>query len=182
MCPDREILSAYVDGEVHPPWDASLAEHLTSCGSCQAALESLTASRQALRDAADVEWQEPMDRVRRRLSDTRSRVPRWQPVWRRQIALPVPVAAVAAALLLTLGVAVAVLAVRANVGYVRVTRAPSGTEFQFAVPYDKVESLLKAVGGSDSAVESVMTLPSNVKLIPVGEPRMVKAADAARKK
>jgi hypothetical protein len=77
---------------------------------------------------------------------------------------------------------VAVLAARSSYGYVRVTRAPGGTEFQFAVPYDKVESLLKSVGGSESAVESVMTLPKNVKLVPVGEPKMVKAADVPRKK
>ena len=68
-------------------------------------------------------------------------------------------------------------------GFIRITKAPAGgTEYQFAVPYDKVEALLKSVGGSDANIESVMTIPKNVKLMPVGEPRMGKAAEFLRQK
>jgi hypothetical protein len=94
-----------------------------------------------------------------------------------------PVAVLAAALLLTFGVTLAVLAARSTMGYIRVTRAPAGgTEYQFAVPYTKVEALLKSMGGADANIESVMTIPKNVKLIPVGEPRMGKANEFPRKK
>jgi len=182
MCPDRQILSAYLDGEVGSPWEGTIAEHVASCESCRSVIDSLQTVRHALQRGAEVDWQQPMDRVRQRLLHRQPAAPPKETVWRRQVALPVPVAVLAAALLLTLGVAVAVLAARSNYGYVRVTRAPGGTEFQFAVPYDKVEALLKSVGGSDSAVESVMTLPKNVKLVPVGEPMMVKSANVPRKK
>jgi predicted anti-sigma-YlaC factor YlaD len=182
MCPDREILSAYLDGEVRSTWEGAIAEHVALCESCRAVLDSLQTVRRSLRGAPDVPWEHAMERVRLGLLVSKPPASRKIAVWRKQVALPVPVAVLAAALLLTLGVAVAVLAARTSFGYVRVTRAPSGTEFQFAVPYDKVESLLKSVGGTDSSVESVMTLPKNVNLVPVGEPKMIKAADVPRKK
>lgn len=36
MCPDRCLLSAYVDGEVPSPWKERLAAHLAECPSCAA--------------------------------------------------------------------------------------------------------------------------------------------------
>jgi hypothetical protein len=36
MCPDRELLSAWVDGEVSSPWRESLERHLEACPSCSA--------------------------------------------------------------------------------------------------------------------------------------------------
>jgi hypothetical protein len=47
---------------------------------------------------------------------------------------------------------------------------------------DKVEALLKSVGGGDSGLEAVLTLPKNVKLIPVGQPRMGKEAEFSKKR
>ena len=72
---------------------------------------------------------------------------------------------------------------RSNVGFVRITKSPtSGTEYQFAVPYDRVEALLKSLGDGDANSESVMTLPKNMRLTPVGQPRMVRETDLLRKK
>ena len=68
-------------------------------------------------------------------------------------------------------------------GYIRVTRAPAGgAEYQFAVPYDKVEALLKSVGGAAANSDAVMTIPKDVKLVPVGTPRMGTEAEYPRKK
>ena len=183
MCPDREILSAYFDGEVAAPWGREIAEHVAGCDQCRAWLAGLEDTRRALADEQLQEWRAPMERVRRRIL---VHVPSGRPrvsVWRRQVTLPVPVAALAAALLLILGVSLAVVTTRRDMGYIRITKAPAGgTEYQFAVPYDKVEALLKSVGGSDANIESVMTIPKNVKLVPVGEPRMGRADEFPRKK
>ena len=183
MCPDREILSAYFDGEVAAPWARQIAEHVAGCERCRAWLDGLESTRRALADEELPEWRAPMERVRRRiLAHVPFERPR-PPVWRRQVTLPAPVAMLAAALLLILGVSLAVVATRPDMGYVRITKAPAGgTEYQFAVPYDRVEALLKSVGGNDANIESVMTIPKNVKLVPVGEPRMGKADEFLRKK
>ncbi|HTO22549.1 MAG TPA: zf-HC2 domain-containing protein [Spirochaetia bacterium] len=183
MCPDREILSAYFDGEVSDPWARQIAEHVSGCGSCRAWLAGLDGTRRVLAEERLLEWRAPMERVRRRiLAHHPVERPRVS-IWRRQMTLPVPVAGLAAALLLILGISLAVVSTRQDLGYIRITQAPAGgTEYQFAVPYDKVEALLKSVGGSDAAIESVMTIPKNVKLVPVGQPRMGKADEFPRKK
>lgn len=183
MCPDREILSAYFDGEVAAPWGRQIAEHVSGCERCRAWLAGMESTRRALADEQLHEWRAPMERVRLRiLAHVPSERPRVS-MWRRQMTLPVPVAVLAAALLLILGVSLAVVTTRQDMGYIRITKAPAGgTEYQFAVPYDKVEALLKSVGGSDANIESVMTIPKNVKLVPVGEPRMGRANEFLRKR
>jgi len=191
MCPDREILSAYLDGEVGAPWDRAIAEHVDSCSRCGETYRRLQETRRLLHADPLVGCVEPMERVRRGII---ARVPPGAPgaflpvpvrvsPLRRKIAVPLPVAALAAFLVLALGISLAVALARANMGFVKVTRAPAGgTEYQFAIPYDKVEALLKSIGGADSSIEAVMTLPRNVKLVPVGEPRMGKETEFPRKK
>jgi predicted anti-sigma-YlaC factor YlaD len=183
MCPDREILSAFFDGEVDGPWDGVIRDHVAACPACSQRVARMARIRQALRAGTADEPAPSMERVRRRiLAGEPAPAPR-QPAWGRQVSLPLPVAVLAAALFLALGVSLAVVAFRHDMSYIRITKAPAGgTEYQFAVPYDKVEMLLKSVGGGDANIESVMTLPKDVKLVPVGEPRMGKAADFSRKK
>jgi len=92
--------------------------------------------------------------------------------------MPLPVAALAAALVLFLGIAFVFTQLRPRVGLVRITRAPAGgTEIQISAPISELETLLKSVGAEDSAREDVILLPKNVRLLPVGEPRMGKAAE-----
>jgi anti-sigma factor RsiW len=182
MCPDREILSAYLDGEIDPPWESAVAAHLASCPACRGRYEAMARTRQALMaDAPDST--EPMERVRLAVLSRMPPASRPVPAWRRPIAVPLPVAVIAAAAFLALGVSLALAVARTNVGFIRVTRASTGgTEYQFAVPADKVEALLKSVGGQDATDDTVITLPKNVKLIPVGQPRMGRASDFPRKK
>jgi predicted anti-sigma-YlaC factor YlaD len=183
MCPDEEILSAYFDGEISARWGREIAAHVSVCESCRARLARMQNARALMRDEDPQEWRMPMERVRRRIISQAPLARHAVPAWKRQVALPLPVAVLAAALLLTFGVSLAVLATRTNMGYIRVTKAPAGgTEYQFAVPYDKVEALLKSMGGADASIESVMTIPKSVKLIPIGEPRMGKATEFPRKK
>jgi predicted anti-sigma-YlaC factor YlaD len=183
MCPDREILSAYLDGEIGAPWDTAIREHVTACDKCRAVFERLEKTRRILQEDLVGDWKEPMERVRRGILTRVSPLPRPTPAWRRQVSLPLPLAVLAAVLLVALGVSFALSIGRSNIGFVKITKAPAGgTEYQFAVPVDKVEALLKSVGGGDTNLEDVLTLPKNVKLVPVGVPRMGKEAEFSRKK
>ena len=179
MCPDRQIISAYLDGEIEAPWNAAISEHLASCSSCQAVHARMAETRRALKDEPPVDWRAPMERVRHAL---RTRVPPVRlpeaPVWERKVSIPLPVAALAAAMVLFLGVTLAVTQLRPRIGLVRITKAPAGgTEIQISAPISELETLLKSVGAEDSAREDVILLPKNVRLLPVGEPRMGKAAE-----
>ncbi len=183
MCPDRKLISAFFDGEVDPPWDRTLADHIASCGRCRALYEALEATRLRLRADAGAGTREPMERVRRGILSGVLPAMKPLPAWRRRVEVPLPVAVMAALALVALGIGLAVSMSRNGLGYVRITRAPAGgTEYQFAVPYDKVEALLKSVGGAAANSEDVMTLPKDVKLIPVGVPRMGSEPEYPRKK
>jgi len=130
MCPDRQLLSAYIDGEVPSPWRERIAEHASICPSCAAAIGSFVALDQALAVSSSEAEAESASvaRVRARLDgglaaleagtgDFRPPLP-W-PIsgerapsswWSRNMSLPLPAAAAAAALVLLLGGATAYLA------------------------------------------------------------------------
>jgi anti-sigma factor RsiW len=43
MCPDRQILSVYLDEELPSPWKEKMEAHVSSCAECQAVLEKYQA-------------------------------------------------------------------------------------------------------------------------------------------
>jgi anti-sigma factor RsiW len=183
MCPDRDILSAYFDGEVPAPWGEAIAGHVASCTSCKAVLARLERTRQELRREGGLDWRDPMERVRQGILASAAARPPRLPLWRRTLPVPVPFVAAAAALVVAVSAALIGVSLRAPVGHVRITRAPAGTtEIQISAPAGDLEALLRSVGGEEGAQEEVITLPKNVILFPVGEPRMGKAAEFPRKK
>src|SRR5512142_3113022 len=121
MCPDREILSAYLDGEVEAPWSGAIASHLEGCPSCRAQLARMEALRSRLLQAELPAHQEPMERVRRSLlAHDAAQTPRFLPFWRRSLSVPLPLAAGAAVLVLLLAASLMVALARSNVGTVRI--------------------------------------------------------------
>ncbi len=183
MCPDREILSAWLDGEIDSPWDRALEEHVGSCPDCRGRLERLEAVRRSLLEAPVPDWRPAMERVRSSLvARGLARVPT-APVWRRRVSLPVPAAAAAAVVIILLAGALAVSVVRSSIGLVRITRqGPSGTEIRIAAPVSDLESLLRSIDSGTGAPEDVITLPKNVQLVPVGEPLMGKETEITRRR
>lgn len=182
MCPDRDILSAFIDGEVGAPWREAIERHLAACASCRTFVEGLRATRRAIRQDGAPDCSGPMERVRRGIIARAAARPAAVRLWRRSLRVPLPLAAAAAAAVIGIGVALAVVSLRGPVGYVRITRAPAGaTEIQISAPIGDLESLLRSVGGEDTAQEDVIMLPRNLRLSPVGEPRMGKAAEFTRR-
>jgi anti-sigma factor RsiW len=183
MCPDREILSAWLDGEIDAPWDRALEEHVGACPDCRSRLERLETVRRSLLEAPVPDWRPAMERVRSSLvARGLARVPP-APVWRRSVSLPLPAAAAAAVLILLLAGALAVSVVRSSIGMVRITqRGASGTEIRIAAPVSDLESLLRSIDSGTGAPEDVITLPKDVQLVPVGEPLMGTETEISRRK
>jgi anti-sigma factor RsiW len=183
MCPDREILSAWLDGEIDAPWDRALEEHVGSCPDCRARLERLEGVRRSLLEAPMPDWRPAMERVRSSLvARGLAREPA-VPVWRRRVTLPVPLAIAAAALVMVLAGALAILVVRSSFGMVRITRQGSGgTEIRIAASVNDLESLLRSVDEDAGSPEGVIVLPKNLQLLLVGEPRMGKETEFSRRK
>ena len=51
ICPDKNLYSAYVDGEVPSPWKEKLEEHLASCENCRAVVSRYKALNCAVKKA-----------------------------------------------------------------------------------------------------------------------------------
>jgi len=178
MCPDRQIVSAFLDGEIESPWDKAIVEHLASCQTCRSLHARLAETRRILREESLADWHAPMERVRRALRAQTPPQRREPAVWERRVSVPLPVVALVAALVLFFGITLVVAELRPRVGLVRITKAPAGgTEIQISAPISELETLLKSVGAEDTAREDVILLPKNMRLLPVGEPRMGKAAE-----
>jgi anti-sigma factor RsiW len=101
-CPDRQILSVYLDGELPSPWKEKLEAHLSACTECSGRLEGYRAAAvSAASDADDAAVSGAKERVWRALS-ARMAPRRRLPLWRRRVSLPMPALAAAAALALFL--------------------------------------------------------------------------------
>jgi anti-sigma factor RsiW len=123
MCPDRDLVSAYVDGEVPSPWRERLEEHLRSCPECAALAARYAGLGERLRSELPAGGAEALARGGERLDallasalSSPAPLPRRALIaggpWRRSVRLPLPLAAAAAILVLLLGGSTAVLALR----------------------------------------------------------------------
>jgi anti-sigma factor RsiW len=179
MCPDRELLSAWIDGEVPSPWRESLDRHLDSCTACSAAVASirgvqgiLSADSSAIDEAA----RSAKDRVAARLSSMApGRTPEIRPLWSRRYALPLPAIAAAAVLVATLSFALVASATRNNVLKMAVRRAVEATPV--AAAGLGMESLIDFIGKQNGAVNINITLPAEVFGSSFGEPLIIREAD-----
>ncbi len=118
MCPEPQLLSVYLDGELPSPWKEKMEAHLSSCPVCAAELERLNRMSAAVRAsagpalddacingakdrlwaklAAATEGAAPRRNSRRAVSSSVSRG------WRRSVTLPLPAAAAAAVFIFAL--------------------------------------------------------------------------------
>jgi anti-sigma factor RsiW len=182
MCPEREILSAYLDGEVEQPWSREIEKHLAGCEACGARLARMEETRRLLQQDDVGNWRAPMERVRRHLVARGMQERPAMPFWKRRLSIPTPVVGIAALLMLCLGMSLAYALLKNEMGTVRITKAPAGgTEIQIAAPVEDLESLLKSMDTQDSAPD-VIKLPKKFRLVPVGEPKMGKADEFLGKK
>ncbi len=116
MCPDRDLLSAYVDGEVPEPWNGRLKNHIADCGACTRAVEGFRALSGRIRAVGVAEFDESAALSRMRAGMEAALAAHGEPAvrvsssapghsaefWRRRIALPLPAAAAAAVALVAL--------------------------------------------------------------------------------
>ena len=131
MCPEPQILSIYIDGELPSPWDEKLKAHLNECSVCREKLESFkrlqdllkkdTKIRRTIVDKRIVklpsagyepdeqhqeflEEPELIDAAQKRIwknLTSRQRYKSNTRIWKRKLTIPVPAAA-AAAIVITL--------------------------------------------------------------------------------
>jgi anti-sigma factor RsiW len=183
MCPDRDILSAWMDGELEAPWSRAVEEHLAACAQCRERLAVLERTRALLRADPEPDLAAPMERVRQSVLAQGLAQP--SPVarfWQRKVALPVPLAAAAVLLVMLLAGALVLALAQGSFGLIAISRPPAGgTEIRIAAPINDLNTLLGSLNQQAAFREDVIKLPKDVVLTPIGQPRMGKEQEFIRR-
>ena len=194
MCPERQMISLYCDGELPSPWKEKMEAHLDSCENCRAALAGYRKMEEQLRDEPK-NMEAAQERVWKRLASLEESfsiahdAPRIKPrrrwpgaenrIWTRNITLPLPVAAAAVLVF---------VAFFALVG-IRLTRpAPQDTVMAIGggledmrIPIQDMAEVLQFLASQDNVDFMVIPLPEVRKFSRIGEPALINAADYSRR-
>jgi len=185
MCPDKALLSSYVDGEVPSPWKERLEDHIAQCSSCSAAVERMDALRAMLNAPVSTADELALKSARERIAET---LTSGQParsgrsaalfdkvhaVLTRRIALPVPfLAAGILALVFFAGMTLGVITPFTNAAKIMAsaskTFAPTSGSYEVMAEYLKQSASYPVM--IEMPAESVFSQFGNPVLISYGEP------------
>jgi anti-sigma factor RsiW len=188
MCPDSQILSVYLDGELPSPWKEKVESHLTQCSQCRKRFESyrlISASVGANNEPASMETAK--ERVWLKLTERRHydnrfiRAARGISVWRRSISIPLPAAAAAAAVLF---ITMAALWVRRPAESVVIPQMAFASEENLEapdiIPIADMNGVIRYLENKDNEDVLILHLPESRSFMTSGEPVILKAADYRR--
>ena len=205
MCPDPQLLSIYIDGELPSPWKEKMESQFSQCSGCREKLENLqrlhellkkdTTGRRTIADknAADAVsaehetefMEEAKTRVWQKLG-SRRRFNGGVGLWRRKLSIPLPAAA-AAAVIIALLTALWVRDGRIkNNGFAQQPQEPvnfilaAEDEFPGIIPTADISGVLQYLT-SDGKDVIILRLPESRNFSRTGEPAIIRAADYPRR-
>ena len=193
MCPDRQVISLYLDGELPSPWKEKMEAHLEDCSECRATLAgygSLGKYQDSLNEenilsAQERVWKKLISpELVKPLNHTYT-FPR-QGIWNRSITVPLPVAAAAAVVIVIAMFALFGLRDSNNSRPQEVMAAiPNymqvlGNE-QGMAPITDMTGVLQYLSNLDNGDFMVIRLPESNNFIRAGEPALINAADYSRR-
>ena len=200
MCPDRDLVSAFVDGEVPSPWRERLEEHLASCAKCASLAAKYTALGERLRAELAADDAASLARGRAKLdallsSRAEAEVSGMPAVggatildasrrsWRRSVSLPLPLAAAAALLAVLLGGSAAMVALRPSRGPA-IQAVASG---EIAPPSSQaraqpasMDELLRYLDAQGGQVTLTIKLPDETTFGSAGKPVIMRSGQVLR--
>lgn len=200
MSPDKEFMSAYLDGEIPSPWKERFDETVAGNPECRETLARHRLVHEVLQNIPEPDFEESMDRswaaVCEGISDAtgsdrkaietelsqpvyrRRRNRNVVSVWRRRIAVPVPMVAAAAALVVFLATFVIVRFMgsqRTDLQQAAMAQTLDG--LKVTVNVKDVEQLLDILNGQNKIREVNIQLPEPHQFRLIGEPLLLRASD-----
>jgi anti-sigma-K factor RskA len=181
MCPDRQLLSVYLDGELPSPWKEKMERHLASCPRCRETLDAWRKMPLRLEETLDIE--EAQERVWERLGQAAGpgRVSQWKPLpvslWRRKVPLPFTAALAAAAAALAIVFTTILVKQPGNIPSIGESPALAEIDMnvQDIVPVSDMNSVLRYLESTDNGDIMIIRLPESRKFVNAGEPMIIKA-------
>ncbi|MDR2719074.1 MAG: zf-HC2 domain-containing protein [Treponema sp.] len=186
LCPDRQLLSVYFDGEMPSPWKEKMESHIAGCDQCARQLETYRRisgadDGEAAEAARERVWQKLEQRTGMAAWPSAVRDRAAMPaVWRRRLSIPLPAAAAAVVLFVALAFLV-VLRITEPAENSGMTIA-SETEFDGPdiIPVSDMENMLQYLGSRDNGEIIILRLPESRNFVNYGEPAIIRAADYSR--
>jgi hypothetical protein len=206
MCPDRQLLSVYLDGELPSPWKEKMENHLASCSLCRGTLETWKRISGDMRIEEDPRAGERVwDRLRLRMEDAEGAKitggeEAFRPaaafsgagrrvraaIWRRRVSLPFPavagMAAAAAVMVLILGSVLFRPSPSPIPAISSLENAGIDMELNSIRPVSDVSGVLQYLESMDSDDIVIIRLPESRSFQSAGEPKMLRAVDYATRR
>ena len=182
-CPNPDLLSAFLDGEVQSPWSQRIQEHMDGCRRCRRPVAQMQSLRQLLHADREPPAEQSLERVRERLKAAQPhRLWHRPPLWRSRISVPLPAVAAVFLVLLGMGGLLVFLGTRPNFPFMSIRQQPSGvTEVQVAAPIEDLEQLLKSLDQEPTNQQIIITLPEDTEFLQFSEPKMLRAEEYSRR-
>jgi hypothetical protein len=202
MCPDRQLLSVYLDGELPSPWKEKMESHLASCPACRSVVETWG---RIFGEAGEEDpgrhervWERIGGRVaageagfredlfRNGAGFSKAKGFTLSGLWRRRVTLPFPAAALGAMTAAAVALIVSSVWFRSFTGTaVPVSEpavaalGPAGLDMELRDirPVNDVSGVLRYLGDTDSNDIVIIRLPESRSFRSAGEPKIIKAAD-----
>jgi anti-sigma factor RsiW len=175
MCPDKQLLSVYCDGEVPSPWKEQLDSHIEECASCRAALNRYRALGRALKSAdTSADFSAAFSRVRENALASIRR----PSLWKKRVNLPFAAACAAALVIFGGGMILSVFTRTAP-------PVPSFAENRSRRPLNaanikNMNQLLEMLAESGGEGDVTITLPDVQNFQVHGKPVFLHEADYSR--
>ncbi|HAE23586.1 MAG TPA: hypothetical protein DCG47_14900 [Spirochaetaceae bacterium] len=172
MCPDHELLSAWLDGEVPSPWRETIETHLHSCARCSGLVQGYKELSAALLAGSEAHEAEARIKV---LARIHASAPRNRYFWTRRVSLPLPAAAAAA---IAVGILAFALALSgARTAELRMAMQNAVQSVPSVASSVGMEGILEFLARQDAGVNITITLPAGSPVQASGEPFMIREAD-----
>jgi len=209
MCPEPQLLSSYVDGELPSPWKEKMDVHLRDCPACRKKAENLKQLQELLHkdtgakkiNSTEIQaskekiWRNIETQLRFTPSKTTNRETlRFTPrprVWQRKISISIPAAAAAAIIIALITMFISGGGRIMNNGFAaqKANFDEERTNFSLAAEEEIPEIIPTATDlngvlqylGADSSDIIILRLPESRNFSRAGEPAIIKAADYSRR-
>ena len=186
MCPDRQLLSVYFDGELPSPWKEKMENHIAVCPSCREHLELYRRlsvgpapdEEEAIKAARDRVWQKmelPASPVR-----ATPRAVRFGSLWQRSISIPIPAAAAIAVLFIALALMWVTRTTNTKEPVGMILASETDFETPGFIPVSNMDDVLQYLGNRDGGEVVIIRLPESRNFVNYGEPAIIRAADYSR--
>jgi anti-sigma factor RsiW len=187
MCPDRQILSVYLDKELPSPWKEKMEAHVSSCAECQAVLKQYTVVSHLANSEDDNLSIQNIDAAQER---AQKRV--WEQLsvlnfqeekktifhnWNRPLSLPLPAAAAAAILIAFIAAFIGSTVSRP----VQNLNTVAALDAQNIIPSADLARIIQYLDAQEDASSMmIINLPETENFTSSGEPALIRAADYSR--